>query len=129
MLFTSFFKHLKTKELPYSKCREKHLYVSCFLLHFFRALAALQQNRAQSRLLHFLIVYYLTSPHIMFLPGEIFGWKSAAGTLEPSFFSLYQTSIQLNLATCSTLYYTKLPNIPPYPKVAIVNLNLRISFI
>ena len=65
----------------------------------------------------------------MFLPGGIFGWKSAAGTLEPSFFSLYQTSIQLNLATCSTLYYTKLPNIPPYPKVAIVDLNLRISFI
>ena len=53
MLFTSFFKHLKTKEVPYSKSREKHLYVSCFLLHFFGALAALQQNRAQSRLLYY----------------------------------------------------------------------------
>ena len=113
MLFTSFFKHLKTKKVPYSKSREKHLYVSCFLLHFFGALAALQQNRAQSRLLYLLIVYYLTSPHITFLPGGIFGWKSAAGTLEASFFSLYQTSVQLNLA--STLHYTKLPKIPPYP--------------
>ena len=83
--------------------------------------------RKLSRLLYLLIAYYLTSPHITFLPAEIFGWKSAAGTLEPSFFSLYQTSVQLNLA--STLYYTKLPKIPPYPKVAIINLNLRISFI
>ena len=108
MLFTSFFKHLTTQEIPDSNSREKHLYVSCFLLHFFRALAASQQNRAQSRILY---LCYLTFPYtyVTLLPGAIFGWKSSAVAMERSFFSLYHTSVQLKIAT---LYQNQLPKSP-----------------
>ena len=54
-------------------------------LHFFPALAALQQNRAQSRLLYLLIVYYLTSPQITFLPGEFLDGKVPPGPWNPHF--------------------------------------------
>ena len=96
------------------KKQEKHLYVSCFLLHFFRALAALQQNRAQSRHLYLLIVYYLMLPYITFLPRGIFGWKSSAVALKRSFCSLYHGSVQLNFAI---LYQTQLPKSLPILKL------------
>ena len=59
-------------------------------------LCALQQKRAQSRLLYLLIVYYLTSPYVMLLPGGIFEWKSFAGTLEPLAYIPHLSSVKFH---------------------------------